>query len=325
MPADKQDELVLPRSSQMLVIWCLLDNRAGHENQVLGLAEALARQTPVKLIRVPLNCGFRGFGTITPWTTAWLTQLPKPELVIGAGHRSHIPLLVAARQFGGKSIVLMKPSLPMRFFDYCVVSDSDHVVRSADGVLLTRGVLNRIQPTAHRDPRQGLILIGGPSKHFQWSDQPVFEQVLAVVNRTADIQWRVATSRRTPAGFLKLCTRHSLRAEIIQPNDVDSSWLPTTIARVEYAWVTQDSMSMTFEALTAGCRVGMIELACGGRSRVTDRAIRLADSGDVTRWSDWSESGHLNLPQTKYREADCCAEIILERLGTRQFCRGKAG
>ncbi len=321
MPTDNQDEFVFPRSSQPVVIWCLLDGRAGHENQVLGLAEALARYTPANVIRIPLNRGFRGIGAITPWTTPFLTQQPEPDLVIGAGHRSHIPLLVAARQFGGKSIVLMRPSLPLRFFDICLVSDSDHAVRGADRVIRTRGVLNRIQPATKRDPRQGLILVGGPSKHFYWSDQQVFEQTAAIVHRTDDVQWRVATSRRTPAGYLNLCTTQNLQAGIIHPDDVDSLWLPTTIARMEYAWVTQDSMSMTFEALTAGCRVGVIELACRARSRVTTRAVQLGNSGDVTRWSDWSVSEQLNLPQTNYREADRCAAIIMERLSTRELRR----
>lgn len=71
---------------------------------------------------------------------------------------------------------------------------------------------------------------------------------------------------------------------------------------------------MTFEALTAGCRVGVIELPHRSGSRLADRAIRLAESGDITCWTDWDTSGVLTLPQAEYREADRCAEIILQRL-----------
>ena len=312
---------MLPRNPQSVVIWCLLDGRAGHENQTLGLAEALARCTTASVIRIPLDRGFRGIGAFTPWTTPFLTQQPEPDLVIGAGHRSHIPLLMAVRQFGGKSIVLMRPSLPLRFFDICVISDSDHAVCGADHVIRTKGVLNRIQPATKRDSGQGLILVGGPSKHFDWSDQQVFEQTAAIVRRTSDIRWRVVTSRRTPVSYLKLCTKQSLQAEMICPDDVDSLWLPTIIAQSEYTWVTQDSMSMTFEALTAGCRVGVIELSCRTRNRVTTRALRLANSGDVTSWSDWSVSEQLKLPRTNYQEADRCAAMIMERLAVRQLRR----
>jgi len=81
----------------MLTIWVLTDGKRGHENQSLGLAEALARKTPARLEIIP---------AAENWTHAinWLLgrfppglNQPRPDLILAAGHDTHGPLL-AARQ-----------------------------------------------------------------------------------------------------------------------------------------------------------------------------------------------------------------------------------
>lgn len=301
-------------STETLRIWCLLDGRPGHQNQVLGLAEALDRQTNADIVHVPLNRWLRGIQLLPPGTSQRLKDHGPPDLIIGAGHRSHLPLLSTTRFVGGQSVLLMKPTIPLQMFDHCLVSDADYSVRDDDRVIHTRGVLNRIQPSEVRPSDEGLILAGGPSKHFDWSNEQVFRQIRDIVERTPDVTWTLATSRRTPPEFLTLCREQPLSARLVEPTDVDSSWLPSVIGRMEYAWVSQDSVSMTFEALTAGCRVGVLELPAKSQGRLADRATRLVDSGDVTAWSDWNQTGTLSRPQTEYREADRCAAIILQRL-----------
>lgn len=302
------------QSTQPLSIWCLLDGRPGHQNQVLGLAEALQRQNATDVAHIELNRWFRGVRLLAPNLPQLKNEYSPPDLVIGAGHRSHLPLLTITRLIGGQSVLLMRPTVPLQLFDHCLVSDTDHAVKDDDRVIVTRGVLNRIQPAESRRDGHGLVLVGGPSKHFAWSDEQVFEQIRTIVNRTPDVAWTLATSRRTPRNFLGLCERQDLSADIITPDSVDSGWLPSTLGQMKFAWVTQDSGSMTFEALTAGCRVGVLELNRRGNSRLAERAVRLVESGDVTRWSDWDQSGILSPPQTEYREADRCAAIILQRL-----------
>ena len=43
---------------------------------------------------------------------AW-RDLPTPDIVLGAGHRTHLSLLAARRVHRGKAVVLMRPSLPL--------------------------------------------------------------------------------------------------------------------------------------------------------------------------------------------------------------------
>lgn len=298
---------------QKLVLWCLLDARPGHQNQVLGLAEAIARSTAAELIRVPLNGSLNGLRSLLPQSTRQLESLRRPHFIIGAGHRSHLPLLNLQRRFGGKTVVLMRPSLPATWFDYCLLTDGDREVSQNAVTMRTRGAVNRMQRKVKHGPSRGLILVGGPSKHFTWSDSEVVEKISSIVARDTEHSWTVATSRRTPEETLHQLRNATLNAEIVLPETVSTAWLPDTLPAMTSTWVTQDSVSMTFEALTAGCNVGIIELTSEQATRTTKRSDQLIESGDVTTWSEWKTTGQLKSASNEYREADRCATEILQR------------
>ena len=131
------------------------------------------------------------------------TPLPKPDLIIGAGHATHPTLLAARRAHGGRAVVLMKPSLPRRCFDLCILPRHDGVAADAH-TLVTDGALNRVRPATASDANHGLILIGGASPHFEWDSDAIQVQIKSLLARTPDMQWTLATSRRTPANFLAL-------------------------------------------------------------------------------------------------------------------------
>ncbi|MDP1926487.1 MAG: ELM1/GtrOC1 family putative glycosyltransferase, partial [Thiobacillus sp.] len=129
-----------------LNVWVISDGKPGHVNQSLGLAEALARATPARIHHL----------TALPVWRAWLIllfkispdqTLPAPDLIIGAGHATHLTLLVARRARGGRAVVLMKPSLPRRWFDLCILPQHDGVAADAH-TLVTEGALNRICPSS---------------------------------------------------------------------------------------------------------------------------------------------------------------------------------
>ena len=105
-------------------------------------------------------------------------------------------MLAVRRAFGGRAIVLMKPSLPMRFFDLCIIPEHDGV-RPGKNVLLSEGVLNRMEPGTEKDPHKGLILLGGPSAHYGWDEKHLLQQIAEVI-RQDPRAWIVATSRRNP-------------------------------------------------------------------------------------------------------------------------------
>ena len=240
---------------------------------------------------------------------------PNPDLIIGAGHATHLTLLAARRAHGGRSVVLMKPSLPRRCFDLCILPRHDGVAADAH-TLATEGALNRIRPATGRDSSQGLLLIGGASKHFEWDSDAVQVQIKSILARTPDTQWTLTTSRRTPADFLALLPQYP-NLSIVPHTATPRDWLPAQFARCGTVWVTPDSASMVFEALSAGADVGVFDLPVNPKSRVGRAIAQLADAQRITRFANWCAYGKLQPNTHPLAEADRCADWILNWLRAR--------
>jgi mitochondrial fission protein ELM1 len=293
------------------VVWIVSDGKPGHVNQSLGLAEALARATPTEIVTFPALPAWRAW-------LAWLLkrvrsgELPNPDLIVGAGHATHVTLLAARRARGGRIVVLMKPSLPRRWFDLCIVPEHDGVAADTR-TLVTAGALNRVRPAATSDDHHGLMLIGGTSPHFEWDSDAVQVQIGSVLARTPDVQWTLTTSRRTPDDFLAQLTPHP-KLSLVPHTATSPDWLPEQLARCGTVWVTPDSASMVFEALTAGADVGVFDLPVNPRSRVGRAIAHLADAQRITRFASWCAHGTLHPNLHPLAEADRCAGWILEWL-----------
>ncbi len=301
----------MPEAGKMappLVVWIVSDGKPGHVNQSQGLAEALARATATGVHTLPALPAWRAglsllFGRFPGKT------LPPPTLIVGAGHATHLTLLAARRARGGHTVVLMKPSLPRRWFDLCILPRHDGIAAD-DHTLATDGALNRIRPSTDRDAQQGLLLIGGPSSHFEWDDDAIQVQIRSILTRTPDMCWTLTTSRRTPAEFLAGLPAFP-NLTVVPHTATPPDWLPAQLARCGVVWVTPDSASMVFEALSAGAAVGVFDLPVNPKSRVGRAIAQLADSQRITRFVKWCASGNLYPNLHPLAEADRCATWIL--------------
>lgn len=294
-----------------LTVWVVSDGKPGHLNQSLGLAEALARAAPADIHTLPALPAWRAW-------LAWLLKrlpgaaLPAPDLVVGAGHATHATLLATRRTHGARAVVLMKPSLPRRYFDLTILPRHDGVAADAR-TLVTEGAINRVRPAAARDANRGLILVGGASPHFEWDSDAVQVQIKSILARTPDTQWTLTTSRRTPADFLpQLAAAPNL--EIVPHTATSPDWLPAQLSSAATVWVSPDSASMVFEALTAGAEVGVFDLPVNPKSRVARAIAQLADAQRITRFAKWCANDTLHPNTQPLAEADRCAAWILEWL-----------
>lgn len=300
-----------------MIVWVVSDGKPGHVNQSLGLAEALARAVPTEIHVI---------AALPAWL-AWLAlsmkrlpdkTMPNPDLIIGAGHATHLTLLATRRALGGRIVVMMRPSLPRSWFDLCVIPQHDDITADAH-TLVSEGALNRILPATNRDARHGLMLIGGASPHFKWDGDAIQVQIKSILARTPDTHWTLTTSRRTPADFLDALPPHP-NLTIVPHTATSPGWLPEQLSKSGTVWVTPDSASMVFEALTAGAAVGVFDLPVNPKSRVGRAIAQLADDRRVTRFANWCAQGtlHPNLPPEGHKhplaEADRCADWILKWL-----------
>ncbi len=213
-------------SRRPLIVWKFDDGLRGHENQTAGLVEALARRTEIRthLIAVP-----RGAAQLR---TAWriflkrdLRDLPDPDLLVGAGQATHLPLMAARRARGGRLVVVMTPSLPVSWFDLLICPNHDRIPGSAN-VIVTRGALNRARPGTEKNPGEGLILVGGPDRYYGWSVDELTGQIEEITRRDPAIHWAAASSRRTPIGFLAHLDQLGSRSRTSMSIGCRVSWRP---------------------------------------------------------------------------------------------------
>lgn len=290
------------------VIWIVNDGKPGHLNQSIGLAEALQRAESATLHVIPA-LGWWQAACVWLFNYSPYQALPAPDLIIGAGHATHLTLLAARRAHGGRAVVIMKPSLPRKWFDLCILPAHDGAAPDAR-TLITQGMLSRIRFSSQRQPDHGLILIGGSSPHFEWNSDAIALQVQSILANSPDVQWTLADSRRTPSDFLPKLSPHP-RLQCVSHHTTTSDWLPGQLAHAATVWVTPDSASMVYEALTAGADVGVFDLPVNPRSRVGHAIARLADAQCVTRFISWCAHGQLHPNLHPLTEADRCAEWIL--------------
>lgn len=292
------------------VIWSITDGRPGHRQQIRGLIQALRRELCIEEVE---------FTAAPPLTAlAWLATgrypvgdgRPAPDLIIGAGHATHLNILAARRARGGKTVVLMKPTLPRCLFDLCLIPLHDGVAPSKR-VVLTQGVLNTMQRSVDADPRIGLILLGGISRHYEWHDEDILASVGRLVGDSPSIRWTLTTSPRTPESLLgRLQNLGRPNLDVLPFARTPPGWLQGVMARAGQVWITPDSVSMVYEALTTGSGVGVFDLPRRRSSRVVRGLERLVQAGRVARFGNWQPGQALPRLDVQLDEAVRCAKWI---------------
>lgn len=335
----------------------LSDGRPGHENQSVGLALALARRTGathevVKLdpaanvfarMRAAAGAaggtgGRRNHGrdarataeegtdhgrdaraTATEGTNHGRdARATTAGLVIAAGHRTHLPLWWAVRRLGARSVVIMKPSLPLACFDLALVPRHDVGIDAVDTArrVLTRGALNRVPEELPAKAAAGLVLIGGPSKHHGWDGAALAPRIARVIAARPELAWIVADSRRTPEGFLQGLELASVAGAAgggvrkVPHQETGPGWLAGELARASVVWATEDSVSMVHEAVTAGAATGVLPAPAlrGGGGRPARAVAGLVEAGLVAMFPDAPV-----VAATRFHEAGRCADLIVAR------------
>ena len=299
----------------MLTLWLITDNKPGHRSQLQGLAQAMAARTAIETHWIDAPPARHA---LLHWLSARFPPgagLPDPDFILVAGHRTHLAGLAARRACGGRLIALMQPSLPLGWFDLCIIPQHDSPPARAN-VITTRGVLNTARPDRERQTDKGLFLIGGPSKHFGWDSAGLLAQIDAILAATPDVRWTLTTSRRTPAQTESALLALRARGVDVRPvSDTPPGWAMVQVACSAQAWVSEDSVSMVYESLTAGAATGLLAVPRLGETRIAAGVAELQREGFVTPFADWQRTGRLSTPPERLAEADRVAEAVLARFG----------
>lgn len=262
---------------------CLVhDDRIGHQKQLKGLENQLIKQT---------SC-----------TTQWIdaeaanklnAQTLHFDICIGAGHKTHWPLWRLAKKQRAFSVVLMTPSLPKFLFDAVICPRHDEQKKSAR-VFMTKGPINTIQHETedaepdemhNQPPQHNLVLLGGPSKHFNWNSEQILASVKQIIEHDTELPWLLSPSRRTPEPSINIVKSGLPNLDIL---DLDCD-IDQVIREAKQVWVSADSSNMIYEALSAGKPTGVIELVAHKKrfkgNRLSKELTRLFREGHLMHLS----------------------------------------
>src|SRR5690606_33820242 len=153
-----------------------------------------------------------------------------------------------------------------------------------------------------------LVLIGGPSKHHGWSDVDMLEQLRRLQQLSPEVRWTLTTSRRTPSAF-----ERQLRSQFHAPADrpgtnvvpfaeTGPGWLADHLSRSANVFVSEDSISMVYEALSVGADVGLLTVPRRKRSRNTVCIDRLLAEKIVISFDEWCVDRFANRHRERFNE-----------------------
>lgn len=307
-----------------LFIRAYWDTRAGHVKQTRGLIQALSKLTPVEVTDVFLpDHGFwRSFFDWIIFIFSFLAnkkqdQSSGTDLIIGTGTHTHIPMLLHKKKTMGKVVTCMTPDWPFaRYMDLCLIPEHDSPPQS-NNIFMTTGPPNTAYNGNAHDPKHGLIVIGGEDKKtHHWNNEKINFQVRHILEAKTDIFWTVSTSPRTPqkmTSMLAMLDTEFSGMAFTPFEKTPQGWIEDQYAKSRYVWVSADSVSMVYEALSAGCLVGVLSVDWKNRKNKIANGIELLKKNNkivsFEAWKDnvvWPNHSGLN-------EAGRCAEEILRK------------
>jgi len=299
------------RKSDLLV---LTDGKPGHVSQIRGLVDALFQLNPRLADRVHW-LDMRELSWRQRYSGGLPTEAQNIGTVIAAGHSTHLPALAYRARHGAHLVVIMKPSLPLTWFDSVIMPRHDLQDEPKENVFCTIGAMNSVGFQPRSETESGLILLGGESKYYHWNQASLLEQIDILLHANGHLDWTITNSRRSPTTLEKeLLQRFGDRAEVKPFEQCAGGWLTQELARSKIVWITPDSVSMVYEALSSGAECGVLYLAAKQRDRITEGMARLCGEGLVGTISDDHSIRLATNPLGRLNEAHRAAEWLLPRL-----------
>ncbi len=306
-----------------LKIVLFLDGRPGHEKQSVGIVHSLRHFVTIDVLEVVVRQ--QGLFNDILNHVKYFCNLDsstvknvKPDLIIGTGSRTHIPILSCRKKFGGYGVTCMSPAVFIRNkFDLCFVPIHDQI-RSKSNIVQTIGPPNIAANRNSHSDAKSMILVGGKDERsHRWNSEKLLLDIRKLVRYSRDQQWTISTSPRTPEETDSLLC--SLVKE--QPNicyvpfpRTEPGWIEQQYSSNKTVWVTGDSMSMVYEALSAGCRVGIIPVNWNKETNKFLYSLNyLVDSKRVITLNQYLDGTSFHNESGSLNESERCAKEILKR------------
>ena len=296
-------------------IVAFFDGRPGHEKQTRGILKAVAALCPLSVEEVYLT------------QNSWLNNIllsgdtflfSDADLLLGTGTATHAPMLAAKLRHRLPAVAVMAPDRLWRWaFDLCFVPVHDGLAATKN-IFPTVGPPTPLTDQGRHEAGRGLILVGGvdPKSHI-WNDEEIIDTITEILATEKDIAWRISSSPRTPPATeaaLDHLPEQFPNCRFFPYKETAAGWIENEYQASGQVWVTADSISMVYEALAAGCAVGVLPVVWRRPGGKFQRSVDyLAEQGSIRLLANWRAGNRPQPPPAPLDEARRCAEEIVRR------------
>lgn len=283
------------------ICWIVTEGIAGTENQCIGVAEALGLKPVIK--RIKLKSPWQ---QLSPWLSLGHQHAlapdsdpldpPYPDLLIASGRKSIGMALHIKKKSGDKTFLvqIQDPRLHPKHFDLVVVPQHDPT--RGDNVLVTTGALHRVTAEKLAAEKQKFdhilntlpsprvaVLIGGNSKAHRMTAERTHALAAQLMKLSKNDQagLMITASRRTGPENSRILRETMTGRNIFFWDGTGDNPYFAFLACADYIIVTEDSVSMTSEALATGKPV--LTAALDGGAKRLDLFHRLLQKQGYTR------------------------------------------
>ncbi|AOF89727.1 mitochondrial fission ELM1 family protein [Sinorhizobium sp. RAC02] len=289
-------------------VWVLTDGKAGDEQPLVGLAEAMGA-TPV-LRRVAPR---RPFAWLMPWGPIDPKDAPEkpdsplappfPDICLATGRRAVAYLRTLKSMSPTTFCVLFKdPRMRRHKADLLIVQQHD--APRGENVLVVTTAPNRMSPERLETGRHAMadrlaslpqprvaVLIGGDSRHHQFSEADV-SRLLGGLEAKLDAgnALMITVSRRTPAPLAMALADLAKRPNVLFWDGTGDNPLLAYLAWADEIVVTADSTNMVGEAAALGVPVQVFHPS-GGHAKIGRFLAALSQEAAVGRFPEAPATG----------------------------------
>ena len=251
------------------LIWCLLDERVGNQNQCLGVASAL--NLPFTKVIIHYN-HFGSLPNILLGSTfISLTQKSKnnlkkpwPNILIAAGRRTSPIAQAIKRKSNNKTklIQIMDPGFPRKSFDLLAIPSHD-ISRKGNNILTILGAPHQVTPERLQNaaqewdshfselPRPWVgLLLGGSTRRREFTNDMAVELGKAISEAMQNVGGSVLVTTSPRSGSLSNIVIDNLAVPhiVYQFDNNQNNPYMGILGLSDYLVVTGESVSMCSEA-----------------------------------------------------------------------------
>lgn len=289
-------------------VWVLTDGKAGDEQPLIGLAEAMGAVPVVRRIAPR-----RLFAWLMPWGPIDPKDAPEkpgsplappfPDICLATGRRAVAYLRALKSRSPTTFCVLFKdPRMRRHRADLLIVQQHD--APRGENVLVVTTAPNRMSPVRLETARFAMadtlgslprpriaMLIGGDSRHHQFSEGDV-RRLLGGLEAKLDAgnALMITASRRTPPSLATALADLAKRPNVLFWDGTGDNPLLAYLAWADEIVVTADSTNMVGEAAALGVPVQVFHPS-GGHAKIDRFLAALSQEAAIGRFPEAPATG----------------------------------